>query len=179
MADPNDIVFQAAAFAARVHEHQKRKDGKTPYVSHPVRVCLVVRHVFGFDDPRVLAAALLHDTIEDTITDYDELVDHFGPDVANWVAVLSKDSRLPNDERENAYCEALARADWQAKVIKLADQYDNMGDCAYLDARGRKKTAKKVRMYLSAVRDGLPPEGKRAVQLVEERLAELESRLTA
>jgi guanosine-3',5'-bis(diphosphate) 3'-pyrophosphohydrolase len=179
MADPNDIVFQAAAFAARVHEHQKRKDGKTPYVSHPMRVCLVVRHVFGFDDPGMLAAALLHDTLEDTTTDYDELVEHFGPDVANWVAVLSKDSRLPNDEREKAYCEALTRADWQVKVIKLADQYDNLGDCAYLDVKGRRKTAKKVRTYVDAVRDGLPPEGEKAVQLVEERVAELESRLPA
>jgi guanosine-3',5'-bis(diphosphate) 3'-pyrophosphohydrolase len=175
MTDPNDVIFQAAAFAARVHEHQKRKDGKTPYFSHPVRVCLVVRHVFGFDDPRMLAAALLHDTIEDTTTDYDELVEHFGPDVANWVAALSKDSRLPNDEREKAYCEKLSRADWQVKVIKLADQYDNLGDCAYLDVKGRRKTAKKVRTYIDAVRNGLLPEGERAVQLVEERVAELES----
>src|SRR6478735_6818382 len=102
MADPNDIVFQAAAFAARKHEHQKRKDGKTPYFSHPVRVCLVVRQVFGFDDPRMLAAALLHDTIEDTTTDYDDIVERFGPDVARWVAAVSKDSRMPFDEREEA-----------------------------------------------------------------------------
>jgi guanosine-3',5'-bis(diphosphate) 3'-pyrophosphohydrolase len=179
MADPNDIVFQAAAFAARAHEHQKRKDGKTPYFSHPVRVCLVVRQVFGFDDPRMLAAALLHDTIEDTTTDYDDLIESFGPEVARWVAALSKDSRLPNDEREQAYCEQLAAADWQAKVIKLADQYDNLGDCNYLDAKGRKKTANKVRAYVDAVRDGLPSAGQNGVRLVEERLAELESSLKA
>ena len=69
------IVFEAAAFAARAHRHQTRKDGETPYFSHPVRVCLVVRHVFGFDDPRMLAAALLHDTIEDTTTDCDDLIE--------------------------------------------------------------------------------------------------------
>jgi guanosine-3',5'-bis(diphosphate) 3'-pyrophosphohydrolase len=180
MSDPNEIVFKAAAFAARAHKNQMRKDKETPYVSHVFRVCLVVRHVFGFDDPRMLAAALLHDTIEDTTTDYDDLIDEgFGPDVAKWVAALSKDSRLENDEREKQYCEQLAAADWQAKVIKLADQYDNLGDCAYLDAKGKRKTAKKVRRYLDAVRDGLPPEGVKAFKLVEQRLKALESGLTA
>jgi (p)ppGpp synthase/HD superfamily hydrolase len=179
MPDANAIVFEAAAFAARAHRHQVRKDKETPYFSHPVRVCLVVRQVFDFDDPRMLAAALLHDTIEDTTTDYDDLVERFGPDVATWVATLSKDSRMQEDEREEAYRRQLAAADWQAKVIKLADQYDNIGDCAYLDAHGRRKTAAKVRGYVNAVRDGLPPEARKALRLVEERLAELESSLPA
>ena len=47
MTDSDAILFAAAAFAARVHRHQLRKDGETPYVSHPYRVCLIVRHVFG------------------------------------------------------------------------------------------------------------------------------------
>ena len=59
-------LLRAAAFAARAHRHQWRKDGQTPYVSHVFRACLTVRHVFGVDDDDVLAAALLHDTIEDT-----------------------------------------------------------------------------------------------------------------
>ena len=80
MSDPNQIVFDAVAFAAWAHRHQVRKDNKTPYVSHVFRVCLTVRHVFGFDDPRMLAAAVLHDTIEDTTTDYDDLIEHFGPE---------------------------------------------------------------------------------------------------
>ena len=77
-----DMPFEAAAFAARAHQHQKRKDNQTPYVSHVFRVCLVVRHTFGFDDPRMLAAALLHDTIEDTATDCDDILSRFGEDVA-------------------------------------------------------------------------------------------------
>ena len=179
MSDPNAIIFEAAAFAARAHKNQLRKDKETPYFSHPVRVCLVVRHVFGFDDPRMLAAALLHDTIEDTTTDCDDLIERFGPEVAKWVAALSKDSRLPEAEREIAYCKQLAAADWQAKVIKLADQYDNLGDCSYLDDRGRRKIAKKMHSYVEAVRQGLPPEAAKALRLVEQRLAELESSLKA
>ena len=105
MSDPNDIVFAAAAFAAKAHRHQLRKDKETPYFSHPVRVCLVVRQVFGFDDPRMLASALLHDTIEDTTTDCDDLIKQFGPEVALWVAALSKtrdcrkNSARPNTPR--------------------------------------------------------------------------------
>ena len=201
MPDPNDIVFEAAAFAARAHRHQLRKDGQTPYVSHTFQVCLVVRHVFGFDDPKMLAAALLHDTIEDTATDCDDIIERFGPDVARWVAALTKDMRLPNDEREAAYCRTLASADWQVKVCKLADIYDNLGDCRHFPPAGRRKTAQKPRMYLDAIRPNLPAASGRvgtahhpgedggqcppydqireAFRLTEARLAELESGLTS
>lgn len=173
MPDPNDLVFEAAAFAARAHRHQRRKDGKTPYVSHVFRVCLVVRHVFGFEDPKMLAAALLHDTIEDTATDCDDIVGCFGPDVARWVAALTKDMRLQHDEREEAYTRVLAAADWQVKVCKLADIYDNLGDCRHFSPTGRRNTAKKSRHYLDAIRDNLPEQAREAYRLTEHRLAEL------
>jgi guanosine-3',5'-bis(diphosphate) 3'-pyrophosphohydrolase len=176
MSDPNDLIFEAAAFAARAHRNHLRKDEKTPYFSHPVRVCLVVRQVFGFDDARMLAAALLHDTIEDTNTDHDDLLEHFGETVAKWVSDLSKDKRLENKEREEQYTRVLAGADWQVKVIKLADLYDNMGDCRTFPADRQRKTASNSRRYLAAVRD-VPAETQKAVRLVEERLKELESRL--
>jgi guanosine-3',5'-bis(diphosphate) 3'-pyrophosphohydrolase len=179
MPDPNDIVFAAAAFAARAHRHQLRKDGLTPYFSHPVRVCLVVRHVFGFDDPRMLAAALLHDTIEDTTTDRDDIVEHFGEEVARWVTALSKDPRMPHDEREHAYGQQLAASEWQVKALKLADLYDNLGDCTHSPAPARRKTAAKARAYLEFLAPGLPDPVKPALRLVEERLAQLESGLSA
>ena len=176
MSDPNQIVFDAVAFAAWAHRHQVRKDNKTPYVSHVFRVCLTVRHVFGFDDPRMLAAAILHDTIEDTTTDCDDLIEKFGPDVARWVAALTKDMRLPHDEREEAYRRTLAAADWQVKVCKLADVYDNLGDSRHLSPQARNRTAAKSRLYLEAIRTGLPPQAEPALRLVEQRLAELEAR---
>jgi guanosine-3',5'-bis(diphosphate) 3'-pyrophosphohydrolase len=177
MPDPNDVVFKAAAFAARAHRHQTRKDGVTPYFSHPVRVCLVVAHVFGFDDPRMLAAALLHDTIEDTTTDCDDLIKHFDAEVARWVSALSKDKRRPESEREAVYCDQLKAADWQVKVLKLADLYDNISDSITGDKDQPRTTAEKARRYLAAVRDGLPPEGEKALKLVEEKLAALEKTL--
>src|SRR5262249_31371428 len=111
-------LLEAVAFAARAHHHHLRKDGRTPYASHVFRVCLVVRHVFGIDDPKTLTAAVLHDTVEDTTTDHDDIAEQFGREVADWVGLLSKDKRLPEDAREQAYCDQLARAPWQVKVCK-------------------------------------------------------------
>ncbi len=173
------MPFEAAAFAARAHRHQTRKDGQTPYVSHVFRVCLVTRHTFGFDDPKMLAAALLHDTIEDTATDCDDIVERFGPDVAEWVAALTKDMRLPHDAREEEYARTLAEAAWQVKALKLADLYDNLADSKHLTPGGRRRTASKAKFYLDAIRVGLPEPVLPALRLVEERLAELESSLTS
>jgi (p)ppGpp synthase/HD superfamily hydrolase len=178
MSDPNAIVFEAASFAARAHKNQFRKDKETPYFSHPVRVCLTVRQVFGFDDPQMLAAALLHDTIEDTSTDCDDIIERFGPTVGKWVSALSKDTRLPHDPREAEYSSVLAGSDWQVKVLKLADLYDNLGDSKSTSLAQKRKTVEKAHFYLAAVRHGLPPEADKAMKLVEQRLAEVESGLT-
>lgn len=168
-----ELPFEAAAFAARAHRHQTRKDGATPYASHVFRVCLVARHVFGLDCPKVLAAALLHDTIEDTATDADDLIERFGPDVARWVGALTKDMRLPHDAREAAYADALRAAEWQVKALKLADLYDNLSDSKHLPPAGRAKTAAKARFYLDAIAVGLPDPVRPALALVEARLAAL------
>src|SRR5713226_1440591 len=88
-------LLEAISFAARAHQGQLRKDNRTPYASHAFRVCLIVREIFGVTDPEVLTAAVLHDTVEDTTTDHDDLAKQFGRQVADWVAALSKDKRLP------------------------------------------------------------------------------------
>ena len=119
---------RAAQFAAVHHQGQTRKDGETPYVSHAFRVAMTVRDVFGVDDPAALCAALLHDLLEDTPVDYDDICDEFGKAVADIVAALTKDMRMPEAEREAAYDRELAGAAWQAKLVKLADVYDNTCD---------------------------------------------------
>jgi (p)ppGpp synthase/HD superfamily hydrolase len=122
------IWQQAAAFAARAHRGQYRKDGITPYFSHTVRVAMTIACVFGFEDEHILAGALLHDTIEDCGADYDEVFEHFGKDVADYVAAMSKDMRMIEPVRESAYDAQLAAGPWQARLIKLADVYDNLHD---------------------------------------------------
>jgi (p)ppGpp synthase/HD superfamily hydrolase len=120
--------MEAAAFAARRHSGQYRRDGATPYVAHPFRVAMIVRNVFGESDPVVLSAALLHDVIEDTGSDYEKVAERFGQEVAELVVALTKDPRLPKPAQMAAYDRQLAEASWQARLIKMADAYDNVLD---------------------------------------------------
>ena len=119
---------KAAAFSATKHQGQFRKDGITPYISHPVRVAFVLEHEFRIHDDVITAAALLHDVLEDTLVDYDELLEEFGPDIARIVAAVTKDKRLRNNERETEYDKQLRKSGWQSVVVKLADVYDNICD---------------------------------------------------
>jgi guanosine-3',5'-bis(diphosphate) 3'-pyrophosphohydrolase len=172
---PDDFskLLDAIAFAARAHRHQLRKDRETPYVSHVFRVCLTVRQVFGIDDPRVLMAAVLHDTIEDTPTDCDDIIERFGAEVAGWVAALTKDMRLPEKEREANYKDALAAAPWQVHVCKLADIHDNLLDSRHLSPAGLSRTLKRSREYLEAIQPRLDEHSRAAYQIVARLLDEL------
>ena len=178
MPDSDQLLFDAIAFAARAHRHQIRKDGQTPYVSHVFRVAMVVRHVFGFDNPKLLAAAVLHDTIEDTTTDHDDIAERFGGDGANWVAALTKDMRLPDVEREAAYVKQLVSGGWPVCVCKLADVYDNLGDSTHLPTKSRARTVKRSKDYLEAFRPNLPPEAAKVFAIVETRIAEIEKTIS-
>ncbi len=165
-------VLEAASFAARAHRHQLRKDGQTPYAAHPFRVCLVVRHVFGIDDPEILTAALLHDTIEDTTTDFDDLEEKFGARIAGWVGALSKDMRRPDAEREAAYVATLAAAEPAVKIVKLADLFDNLTDSRHLAPAARRRTAERSRKYLAALETNPADVTRRPMDLVRRLLSE-------
>ncbi len=119
---------EAIAFASRSHRHQLRRDARTPYVSHVVRVMTTCAVVFACPDPVVMTAAVLHDTIEDTTTDYEDVEERFGAEVARCVAALTKNMALPEAQREKEYDARLAAAPWQARLIKLADVFDNLCD---------------------------------------------------
>jgi guanosine-3',5'-bis(diphosphate) 3'-pyrophosphohydrolase len=166
-------LLEAVSFAARAHRHQIRKDGQTPYVAHVFRVCLIVRHVFGIDDPRALMAAALHDTIEDTTTDFDDLEADFGREVAEWAATLCKDKRLPDDEREPAYVAQFVKAPWQVQICKLADIFDNLSDSRHLRPEQRERAGRRSRMYLDALAADLRPEARPAHKTVERLYGEL------
>ncbi len=147
--ESNQLLFQnACAFAARKHASQLRKDHQTPYFSHCARVAMTVSSIFECSDPIALAAAFLHDTIEDTTTDYDDLEKHFGNEVATIVAALTKNMALPEAKRETEYDNRLTTAPWQARLIKLADQYDNYCDLVNKpksDAKSQSAQLKKSR----------------------------------
>lgn len=173
MADEILDILKAVSLASRAHQGQLRKDGKTPYVSHPFRVCLIVQKVFGLDEPRILQTALLHDVIEDTTTDYDDLAEQFSPEVAEWVGYLTKDKRLPEEKREEVYLEAIRSAPWQVQVCKLADVYDNMNDVRDLPDSKRATSMKRYKSYLDGLSSIDDPQVRRVWQIVESQYREL------
>lgn len=174
MITGDELWRRAASFAARAHEHQVRKDGATPYVAHPFRVAMTVRHNFGCEDPVCLAAALLHDVIEDTKHDYDDIADEFGTDVADIVSALTKDMRRPEPDRESEYDANLLKADWRARLIKLADVLDNLADIATSKAPGARAkhlTRCERALKLTESDAGAHPEIARARDMIRRTMA--------
>src|SRR5262245_38634950 len=147
--DRQGLLAAAEEFARWKHQHQFRRDGVTPYVEHPKAVMSILRDEFGVTDVDTLAAGLLHDTIEDTATDYDEVSERFGRKVADYVAVLTKDKRLPEARRERAYFAQLARAPLPVRLCKIADSLHNVRDS---DSSHRPKAEKKARKLLQIYR---------------------------
>jgi guanosine-3',5'-bis(diphosphate) 3'-pyrophosphohydrolase len=171
------LVLNAASFATRAHHGQIRKDQVTPYVSHVFRVCLVVRDVFGIHDPRMLIAALLHDTIEDTNTDFDDIEKHFGQEIAGWVSFLTKNKALPESDREADYTRRLAQAPWQVQVCKLADIFDNMIDLPNMPQERRPHSLKRAEYYLNALSIQPAAEMQKPLALVSQLLSEMKAKL--
>ena len=174
MAESNEVskLLKAISFAARSHRHQLRKDKETPYVSHVFRVCLILRDVFGIADRRAMTAAVLHDTIEDTNVDFDDLADEFDKEIAQWVSLLSKDKRRDEDAREAEYCERLRQAPWQVQACKLADMFDNLMDLANLAPDRRGNTVRRVQKYFDVLEKSSAKEITHALQIVQELLKE-------
>jgi guanosine-3',5'-bis(diphosphate) 3'-pyrophosphohydrolase len=123
------LILRAARFAAEKHKRQRRKDvDGSPYIHHPLEVALVLAAEGGVEDPETLAAALLHDTLEDTATTPAELVALFGEKVAGIVGEVSDDKRLPKAVRKEEQVRHAPELSAEAKLVKLADKISNMRD---------------------------------------------------
>ena len=124
-------VLKAAAFAAAKHRLQRRKDAEaSPYINHPLALAYILASEGGVTDTVVLAAALLHDTVEDTDTTLDELQREFGTEVAATVAEVTDDKTLPKEERKRLQVVKAASKSDAAKLVKLADKISNLRDIA-------------------------------------------------
>jgi GTP diphosphokinase / guanosine-3',5'-bis(diphosphate) 3'-diphosphatase len=128
MATHMETVLRAAAFAADKHRNGRRKDEEaSPYINHPIQLAYILVQA-DIEDPIVLAAALLHDTIEDTETTLEELQIVFGHEIATIVAECSDDKSLNKLERKQAQVEHAAHISRRAKLVKLADKIANVND---------------------------------------------------
>lgn len=127
--DPIALILHAAQFAAHKHRNQRRKDtNASPYINHPIALANILRHEGQVEDATVIAAALLHDTIEDTETSYEELRGQFGATVAEIVAEVTDTKWLRKRSRKRLQISKTAKASEGAKLVKLADKISNLRD---------------------------------------------------
>jgi len=125
----NKLVLNAAHFAARKHRDQRRKDVESsPYINHPISVAKMLADVGGVGDSEILAAALLHDTLEDTDTAPDELEAQFGQRVRKLVEEVTDNKTLPKEVRKARQIEHAAHISEGAVLIKLGDKISNVMD---------------------------------------------------
>lgn len=127
-----NLIIKAANFARDKHEGQVRKYSGVPYITHPARIATAVT-LYPESTEKMVAAAWLHDVLEDCDSSYIELRVEFGETVANLVYELTNDSKivLPNGNREQRKQHDIARISKisrQAKIIKLMDRFDNLGE---------------------------------------------------
>jgi guanosine-3',5'-bis(diphosphate) 3'-pyrophosphohydrolase len=165
-----EIVLRAISYSGRRHHGQMRKDRQTPYFAHPCRVLFILTHVFGVKDPEVLCAGVLHDTIEDTTTDFDDIAKEFNAKIAGWVSTLSKDKRMQEGPREEAFYRALAEAPIEVKLCKMADTLDNVCDAGGLTPGHGEKTRAKAEHLLEIFDGKIPAEWRHAYETLRARV---------
>ncbi len=140
-------ITRAYELAAQAHEHQFRKSGER-YINHPLSVARIVTDI-GLDDITV-AAALLHDAVEDTSITLADLQREFGPDVAAIVDGVTKLDRLRFDSKEEQQAATMRKMlvamakDLRVLIIKLADRLHNMRTIAALSAEKQSRIAQET-----------------------------------
>ncbi|GJQ69375.1 hypothetical protein Trydic_g6499 [Trypoxylus dichotomus] len=122
-------VIKCVNFATIKHKDQRRKDiEKTPYINHPIGVAYILTNEANISDLAVVQAALLHDTVEDTNTTFEEIKMHFGIEVHDIVVEVTDDKSLPRQTRRNLQIEHASSSSYKAKLVKLADKLYNLRD---------------------------------------------------
>ncbi len=126
---PLTTLLDALHFAADQHRDQRRKDvGATPYINHCIALAELLVRVGQVDDPVVITAAILHDTVEDTTTTFEQLEARYGLEITAVVREVTDDKTLPKDVRKQLQVEHAAHASTRAKLVKLADKICNVED---------------------------------------------------
>ncbi len=142
-----DIVREAYLAAARAHEGQNRASGE-PYLAHPLAVARILADLRL--DPTTVAAALLHDVLEDTGVEPAELRERFGVEIAALVDGVTKLGRIEWQTREQRQAENLRKMflamanDIRIVLIKLADRLHNMRTIAPLPEWKRQRTSQET-----------------------------------
>ncbi|HBB31105.1 MAG TPA: phosphohydrolase [Cyanobacteria bacterium UBA8803] len=123
------LILKALNFAAHKHRNQRRKDIEaSPYINHPITLAHLLWNIAGVTDVVAIAGALLHDTVEDTETTFEELEQEFGWEVQQLVREVTDDKSLPKEKRKQLQIEHAPSLSQRAKLVKLADKISNLRD---------------------------------------------------
>ncbi len=155
------MIEKAAAFAAKAHEGVFRKGTRIPYITHPIEAAVIVS---GFtEDEEMIAAALLHDVVEDAGVTREQLEADFGSRVAHLVADESEDKTKSWFERKQNTVRRMSGASRDIKILMLGDKLSNirstardylvMGDAVW--QRFNEKDKRKHAWYYWSMVDGL------------------------
>jgi guanosine-3',5'-bis(diphosphate) 3'-pyrophosphohydrolase len=127
--DVSVSVLDAINIACVAHRKQKRKDADaTPYINHPVEVASLVTNAsraYGTNLSEIVAAAVLHDIVEDTEWTHEDVEKNFGPIVAGYVKEVTNDPLLDRLAQKRAQIEKMPNLSYGAQVIKMADKLSN------------------------------------------------------
>ncbi|MCA8990695.1 MAG: bifunctional (p)ppGpp synthetase/guanosine-3',5'-bis(diphosphate) 3'-pyrophosphohydrolase [Planctomycetaceae bacterium] len=173
------LVRKAAEFARVAHEgaDQKRKYSAEPYIVHPEAVATTVASVT--DDEVMIAAAWLHDVVEDTPVTLEQIAAEFGDDVAGLVDDLTNASKKSDGnraKRKEIDRQHTAQADPRAKTVKLADLIDNLTGIATSDPGFAKTYLKEKELQLQVLTEGHPDLFRRVEEIIRNEKAVLAKR---
>lgn len=138
----SELIKKAYYFASEAHKNEKRKSGE-PYIVHPIAVATILIEMKM--DEATIAAALLHDTVEDTSVTFKQIKQEFGDEVEKLVKGVSKINRIHYDNKEIVEMDSLKRMfiamskDLRVILIKLADRLHNIRTVEYLSEDKRIK----------------------------------------
>lgn len=128
MNNPLDtsLFDRAAQFAIQAHSGTERRAKGFPYIVHPMEAATIVASITN--DPELLAAAILHDTVEDTDTTIEQIETLFGPRVAQLVLhdTGTKDHSLSWRKRKQLQIDKIASSDRESMIVALGDKLSNM-----------------------------------------------------
>lgn len=152
-----DIVEKARVFATAAHAAvgQKRKYTGEDYIVHPFEVAMTVKQIGG--SAAMIAAAYLHDTVEDTHVTHDLILKEFGPEVAEMVFYLTDISKKEDGNRATRKAidrSHIAKADAKVKTIKLADLASNCASIVKYDPDFAKVYLEEKRLLLEVLTEG-------------------------
>ncbi len=165
------IVKKAAEFAEKAHSSvgQLRKFSGEPYIVHPAAVAQIVSSVT--DDETVIAAAWLHDVVEDTPVTLEEIAAEFGDDVAYLVEAVTKvidGTVIGREKAAKINIDHCGKGDSRSKTIKLADTIHNLSDIANTDPAFAEVFVSEKKMLLNVLTQGDARLFQRASELIRE-----------